>query len=89
MFQLHHLFGQAVDMGSQTHVVLEVFKVVTHEVGDGMILFLQFVLQYLVATLQGKELLLEGLNTSKLFGLHDHRIVYAVHPIFSLSSQIS
>ena len=76
-------------MGGQTHVVLKVFKVVTHEVCDDAILLLQLVLQLLVTTLQGKELLLEGLNSSKLLGLHDHCIVRAVHPVFSLISQIS
>ena len=36
-------------------------------------------------TLQGMELLLEGLNPTKLLGLHDHRVVHVAHPVFSLS----
>ena len=66
------------------HIVLKVFEVGTHEVCDDAILFLQLALQFLITTLQGKELLLEGLNLSKLFGLHNHHIVHVVHPIFSL-----
>ena len=44
------------------HVVLEVFKVVTHEVCDDVILLFHLVPQLHVPTLQGKELLLESLN---------------------------
>ena len=73
-------------MGSKVHVVLKMFKVVTHQVSDDTILLSQLVLQILIVTLQGMELLLEGLNSTKLFGLYDHCIVCAVHPILSLSS---
>ena len=38
-------------MGGQTHVVLQVFEVVTHEIGDNAILFLQLVLQFGIPTL--------------------------------------
>ena len=57
------------------HVVLKMVEVVTHEVRDDTILVLQLVLQILITTLQGSELLLEGLNPSKLLSLYDHRII--------------
>ena len=62
-------------MGGQTRVVLKVLKVVTHKVCNDMILLLQLFLQLVIATLQCLEFLLEGLNASKLLGLHDHHIV--------------
>ena len=71
-------------MHSQVHVVLEVLEVVTHQVGDDMVLLYQLVLQVLNMTLRGMELLLKGLNPTKLLGLHDHCIVCAVHPILGL-----
>ena len=55
-------------MGSQTHVVLKVFEVITHKLSNDTILLL-----YLL--LEGVELLLQGLNSTELFSLHDHRIV--------------
>ena len=55
MFQLHHPSFGTIDVGSQMHVVLKVFKVVTHEVCDDAILLLKLVFQSLVSTLQGKE----------------------------------
>ena len=82
MFQLRHSILRAVDMGSQVHVVLKVFEVVTHELCDDSILFLDLLLE-------GAELLLQGLNTTKLFGLHDHHIVRAVHHVVQLEDQIS
>ena len=33
------------------------------------------------------ELLFQGLDPTKLLGLHDHRIVRAVHRVFSLSNR--
>ena len=63
------------------HGVLKVLEVVTHQVGNDTILFHQLVLQLLIMTLQGKELLLEGLDPAKLFGLHDHHVVSVVHPV--------
>ena len=89
MFQLCYAFRQAIDMGSQPHVVLEVFEVVTHQIGNDVILLSQLILQILITTLQGMELLLEGLDLTKLFGLHDHHIVCMVHPIFGLEGRIS
>ena len=82
MLQLPHLFLQAVDVGSQAHVVLEMFEVVTHKLCDDSIL-----LRHLLP--ERVELLFQGLNTSKLFGLHDHRIVCTVHHIIRLENQIS
>ena len=76
-------------MGGEPHVVLKVIKVVTHQLSDDAILLDQFMLQILDMTLSRVELLLQGLNTAKLFCLHDHCIVHKVHPILSLSSQIS
>ena len=61
-------------MGGQVHVVLKVFEVVTNQLSDDLILLLHLLLE-------GAELLLQGLNTTKLFGLHDHRIVRAVHRV--------
>ena len=75
---------RTVNVHSQVHVVLEVLEVVTHQVGNDMILLRQLVLQILIVTLQGMELLLKGLNPAKLFSLHDYCIVYMAHPIFSL-----
>ena len=76
-------------MRSQVHVVLEVVEVVTHQVGDDAILLHQLLLQLSNTTLGGMELLLQGLNPSQLLGLHDHRIVHAVHPIFGLLKSVS
>ena len=76
-------------MCSQAHVVLEVLEVVTHQVGDDVVLLHQLVLQLLNTTLRGMELLLKGLNPAELFGLHDHRIVYAAHTVLSLLEVIS
>ena len=71
------------------HVVLEVFEVVTHQVGDDAVLLCQLVLQLLDTTLGGMELLLKSLDSSQLFGLHNHHIVHTVHSIFSLLKSVS
>ena len=68
---------RSVDVGGQAHVVLKMFKVVTHELCDDPILLL-----YLC--LEGAELLLQDLDPTKLFGLHDHRIVCMVHYVVGL-----
>ena len=64
-------------------------EVVTHQGGDDVVLFCQLVLQFLHMTLGGVELLLQGLNPSQLFGLHDHHIVHTVHSIFSLLKSVN
>ena len=74
-------------MCGQVHVVLEVLEVVTHQVGDDVVLLCQLVLQILNSTLGGVELLLQGLDSSQLFGLHNHHIVHVVHSIFSLKEK--
>ena len=66
-------------------IILKVLEVVTHQVGNDVVLLGQLVLQFLIVTLQGMELLLEDLDPAKLFSLHDHRIVCTAHPILSLS----
>ena len=71
-------------MCSQVHVVLEVFEVVTHQVGDDAVLLCQLVLQLLDTTLGGMELLLKSLDSSQLFGLHNHHIVHTVHRVIRL-----
>ena len=48
------------------------FKVVTHKLCDDSILLLHL-------------LLLQGLDMTELFSLHDHRIVHAVHRVIMLS----
>ena len=53
----------------------------TPSVGDDTVLF-RHLLLHLDHLCPGRaELLLQGLNTTKLFGLHDHRIVRAVHHV--------
>ena len=60
------------------------FKVVTHELCDDSILFCHLQLQFRHPHPRRLEFLLQGLDTSKLFSLHDHRIVRAVHRIIRL-----
>ena len=81
MLQLRHPFLRAVDVGGQVHVVLKMFKVVTHELCDDPILLHHFLLE-------GSELLLQGLDTTKLLGLHDHCIVRVVHCIVGLEKKV-
>ena len=71
-------------MGCEPHVVLKVIEVVTHEVGNDMILLCQLVLQLLILTLKVMELLLKSLDLAELFSLHDHRIVHMVHRVIRL-----
>ena len=71
-------------MHSEPHVVLEVFEIVTHQVGDDTVLLLQLVLQVLITTLKAMEPLLKSLDPAELFSLHDHYIVHVAHPILSL-----
>ena len=40
-------------MGGKVHVILEMLKVVTYQVGNDLILLSQLVLQILIVTLQG------------------------------------
>ena len=69
-----------VDMGGQTHVVLKVLEVVTHKLSDDSILLLDLLFE-------GAELLLQGLDATKLLSLHDHCVVRAVHRIFGLQGK--
>ena len=71
-------------MGSQTHVVLKMFEVVTDQLSDDSVLLRRLCLQFHHLHPQRAELLLKGLDTTKLFGLHDHHIVRAVHCIIRL-----
>ena len=66
-----------VDMGGQTHVVLKVLEVVTHKLSDDSILLLDLLFE-------GAELLLQGLDATKLLSLHDHCIVRVVHRVIRL-----
>ena len=77
VFQLPHPFLRAVDMGGQAHVVLKMFEVVTHELCDDSILLCNLLPER-------AELLFQGLDMTKLFSLHDHRIVRAVHHVIRL-----
>ena len=71
-------------MGGQAHVVLKMLEVVTNQLGDDSILFCRLQLQFHHLRPRRAELLLQGLNTTQLFGLHDHRIVRMVHCIIRL-----
>ena len=76
-------------MGGQAHVVLKMFEVVTDQLGDDPILLRRFHLQFRHLRPRRAELLLKGLDTTKLFGLHDHRVVCTVHRVVRLQDQIS
>ena len=89
MFKLPHSLRRTVDVGSELHIVLEVFKVVTHQLCNNAILFRQLVLQILDTTLSRVELLLQGLDPTQLFSLHDHHVVCVVYPVFSLTKVVS
>ena len=80
--------GRAGDVSGQTHVVLEVVEIVTNQLGDDPVLFHHLLLQICYFTLGRAELLFLGLDPTKLLGLHDHRIVRAVHHVLSLKRKI-
>ena len=84
MLQLPHPFLRAIDVGGQVHVVLKMVKVVTHELYDDPILFHHLLLQFYHFCPRRLELLLQGLDMTKLLGLHDHHIVHTVHHIIRL-----
>ena len=71
-------------MGGQAHVVLKMFEVVTNQLGDDSILFRRLQLQFRHLRPRRAELLFQGLDMSKLFGLHDHCIVRMVHCVIRL-----
>ena len=87
MLQLLHLTLWAVNMGSQAHVVLKMVKVVTYQLGNDLILFHHLLLQFCHLRPWRAELLLKGLNLTKLFGLHDHHIVRVMHRIIRLEKE--
>ena len=76
-------------MSGQPHVVLEMVEVVTNQLGDDLILFGHLPLHLYHLRLRRSELLLQGFNPTKLFSLHNHRIVRVVHRVIGLRKSIS
>ena len=72
------------DVSGQPHVVLKVVEVVTDQLGDDAILFHHLLLHLHHLRLGRAELLLQDLDPSELFSLHDHRVVQAVHRVIGL-----
>ena len=70
------------------HVVLKMVEVVTHELCDDPILLRQLLLQFCHLCPGRVELLLQGLDLTELFSLHDHRIVCMVHRIIGLKGKV-
>ena len=71
-------------MSSQPHVVLEMVEVVTDQLGDDAILFCHLLLHLHHLRPGRAELLLQGLDLTELFSLHDHHIVRVVYCVLSL-----
>ena len=65
-------------MSSQLHVVLEMFKIVTNQLGDDTILFCNLIYKDL-------DLIPKVLNLSKLGHLDNHDVVGTTHPFHGLS----
>ena len=57
---------------------------VLYKLCDDTILFRRLLLQFYHLRLRRAELLLQGLDTTELFGLHDHCIVRVVHRVIRL-----
>ena len=74
-------------MSGQPHVVLEMVEVVTNQLGDDAILFGHLLLHLDHLCLRRLELLFQGLNPTKLLGLHDHRVVRTVHRVVGLEER--
>ena len=62
-------------------------KVLINQLGDDVILFRHLLLHFYHLRPRRLELLLQGLNLTKLLGLHDHRIVRVVHHIIGLEER--
>ena len=75
-------------MSGQAHVVLEMVEIVTNQLSDDSVLFHHLLLQIHCFTPGRAELLFQGLDPTKLLGLHDHRIVRAVHRVIGLDKTI-
>ena len=84
MLYLRHSLLRAVDVSCELHVVLEMVEVVTNQLGDDSVLFRHLLLHFCHLRPRRVELLLQGLDPTELFSLHDHRIVCVVHHIIGL-----
>ena len=84
MLYLRHSLLRAVDVSGQLHVVLEVVKIVTNQLGNDSILFHHLLLHLYHLRPRRAELLFQGLNPTELFGLHDHRVICMVHRVVGL-----
>ena len=67
------------------HVVLKVVEVVTHELCDDPILFRHLLLYFHHLRPQRLELLLKGLDPTKLLSLHHHHVIQVMHRVVGLN----
>ena len=69
------------------HVVLEVVEVVTDQLGDDPILLGHLLLHLHHLRPRRMELFFQGLDPTKLFGLHNHHVVRTVHRVVGLERE--
>ena len=75
-------------MSGQAYVVLEVVEIVTDQLGDDPVLFHHLLLQVRYFAPGRAELLLQGLDPTKLLGLHDQHVVRTVHSVLGLEKKV-